>query len=99
MSMGNQFNVTPEQLHNASMSLQNSYNNIESFYNQAYNTVQSISGAWGGDAQKAYEDWFNHFNKGHKEMMDALQSFINATQTAAQAYSDTESAVKGMFNR
>lgn len=87
--------VTPEDLRRTANDISNLAADYESKYNQFYIEVNTLTGEnWSGEDTTAFINQVEGFRDDFKKMHDLMEQYVTYLRNTAQAYDDTQSAVK-----
>lgn len=59
--------------------------------------LQSLQGAWSGQASAAFQQTFEEWRLAQRGMEEALDQINRGLNASARSYADTENAVSAMF--
>ncbi len=96
--MSGSLEVTWAELSDASHKLDNGRGEITSKLAELKSAVDNLGGSWQGAASSAYAGLYNDWNSGAKQLFDALEGIAKMLKGAADAYQQTEDALRQGFS-
>lgn len=96
--MSGSLEVTWGDLSAASQKLTGGAGEITSKLTELKGAIDNLGGSWQGAASSAYATLYNDWNTGAKQLTEALEGIAKMLQGAADAYQQTEDALKQGFS-
>ncbi|KAB1504259.1 WXG100 family type VII secretion target [Corynebacterium sp. 320] len=82
----------------AASNVDNINGEVQGELSRLQNVVDSVSGAWKGQAQGAFQGLMERWNQSARELNEALMSISDNLRANAHAFDDTEMANAAAFN-
>ncbi len=92
-----QYHVDSEQIHGASVAINNSADQIRSAVTSMYSQLTQLEGTWTGSAASQFTSVMQEWQTAQRTMEQSLQSIHNALVQAAAVYSDAEVQASQLF--
>jgi WXG100 family type VII secretion target len=93
------FEITPEQLHKASVDTDRVRNDTMGHINTLRGQLGQLDGAWTGAAATAFHSLIERFNNASNKVLQDLQTISESLDSAAKQYGHQEEESKSTFTK
>ncbi|MET0233877.1 MAG: WXG100 family type VII secretion target [Kibdelosporangium sp.] len=93
------FEITPEQLHKASVDTDRVRNDTLGHINSLRGQLGQLEGAWAGEASVAFHSLIDRFNNAANKVLADLQTISESLDSAAKQYGFREEESKSTFTK
>jgi WXG100 family type VII secretion target len=93
------FEITPEQLHKASVDTDRVRNDTMGHINNLRSQLGGLEGAWKGGAATAFHSLIERFNNASNKVLQDLQTISESLDSAAKQYGHQEEESKSTFTK